>query len=164
MLAVRKGGLQPDLSDEINTMERREVTEADQLATQLAREEGTSGLSRIYYESFDEGEVRELFTIYLATAHRSFQVPVVARLLEERRTLRGERSAKREYPSHIVETSPGRPSIRFVDVGLRWFDSKEAAIREKASAHRKAVKARKHGKITLVPPTEITQPPNSPTL
>jgi len=139
MLGVRPGGRLMPIQDEINSIEREEVRQADNVAKGLEDEGGHKGLALTYFEPVDEGEDA-----------------VLPRLLDERRKRLGEKeqAAQHHYPSHVVETGPGRPAYRFIDVGLRWFDKKEGERREKASAHRKAVKERKK---TVIPPSKGSQ-------
>jgi hypothetical protein len=41
-------------------------------------------------------------------------------------------------------SAPGRPQVRFVDVGGRWVDQKDRARREKAAVHRALLSAQRH--------------------
>jgi len=129
ILGIRMGGRQLSVPEEINSPGRDDVREADEIAGRLAGEGGQRGLNRTFFEPVDEGEEA-----------------VVPRLLSEaRQRAAAARAAERpEYPSHVVQPDPLRPAYRFVDVGLRWFDAKDAARRVKESSRRKGVKARRN--------------------
>ncbi|GJE86201.1 mitochondrial regulator protein-domain-containing protein [Phanerochaete sordida] len=71
------------------------------------------------------------------------QDPLIPDILDETQS-RGS-AAKRRFryrKSQVVER-PGRPEMRFVDVGKQWVDPKEAKQRARAAAHRAEQRSRK---------------------
>ncbi|KAI6112468.1 hypothetical protein EDD16DRAFT_1603229 [Pisolithus croceorrhizus] len=92
---------------------------------------GTSDMSRfryqrMFWENVPEGEE-----------------PIMPTILEDARSL----TQPSEYKAKVtmVEPRPGRPAIKFIDVGNAFFDAQEQERRDKEGARRAVLRARRRG-------------------
>jgi len=143
MLGIRSAGRALSIHDEINSYEREEVREADKTANALTEDHkgAKKGITVTYFEPVSEGEE-----------------PVLPRLLEERHKIAAfkQTAPNPVYPEVVVKPDPNRPAFRFVDVGLRWLDSKVEQKRAKASIHRRNLRKGGPGPVSKPPKAEKT--------
>ncbi|KAI6031367.1 eukaryotic mitochondrial regulator protein-domain-containing protein [Pisolithus microcarpus] len=109
------------------TNPRYDVEEADQ----QDEAGGTSDMSRLRYqrmfwENVPEGED-----------------PIMPTILEDARS--SAQLSEHKAKVTIIEPRPGRPAIKFVDVGNAFFDVQEQERRDKEGARRAVLRARKRG-------------------
>ncbi|KIK30083.1 hypothetical protein PISMIDRAFT_87788 [Pisolithus microcarpus 441] len=109
------------------TNPRYDVEEADQ----QDEAGGTSDMSRLRYqrmfwENVPEGED-----------------PIMPTILEDARS--SAQLSEHKAKVTIIEPRPGRPAIKFVDVGNAFFDVREQERRDKEGARRAVLRARKRG-------------------
>ncbi|KAI6136246.1 eukaryotic mitochondrial regulator protein-domain-containing protein, partial [Pisolithus sp. B1] len=109
------------------TNPRYDVGEADQ-QDEVGGANDISRLryQRMFWENVPEGEE-----------------PIMPTILEDARSLAQPSEYKAKVT--IVEPRPGRPAIKFVDVGNAFFDAQEQERRDREGARRAVLRARRRG-------------------
>ncbi|KAL4070541.1 eukaryotic mitochondrial regulator protein-domain-containing protein [Scleroderma citrinum] len=113
--------------DPSRTNPRYHVEEADR----QGEVEGTNDMARFRYQRMFWENVAE------------GEEPVMPAILEAARS--SSRPIKQKPKVMLVEPRPGRPAIKFVDIGNAFFDEQEQERRDKEGARRAQLRARKRG-------------------